>query len=133
MLDDGLEKLTLFYVYTMAVQDGVPRFVLDTAASSDLRTEHKLRASGYMQPFELRHEYEDGWLDQIASGKTYVTPTYEHDDYGYFLTVHAPIYDSQHRYSGFVGVDFDMDYYLAEEARFRPAASPAAALPARKS
>ena len=64
----------LFYVYTMAVQDGVPRFVLDTAASSDLRTEHKLRASGYMQPFELRHEYEDGWLDQIASGKTYVTP-----------------------------------------------------------
>lgn len=109
----------LFYVYTMAVRDGVPRFVLDTAASGDLRTEHRLRASGYMQPFELRQEYEDGWLEQIASGETYVTPIYEHDDYGYFLTAHAPIYDSQHRYSGFVGVDFDMDYYLAQEARFR--------------
>jgi diguanylate cyclase (GGDEF)-like protein len=109
----------LFYVYTMAVQDGVPRFILDTAASGDLRTAHKLRASGYMQPFQLRQEYADGWLEQIASGETYVTPTYEHDDYGYFLTAHAPIYDSQHRYSGFVGVDFDMDYYLAEEARFR--------------
>ena len=72
-----------------------------------------------MQPFELRQEYEDGWLEQIASGETYVTPTYEHDDYGYFLTAHAPIYDSQHRYSGFVGVDFDMGYYLAQEARFR--------------
>jgi hypothetical protein len=44
----------LFYVYTMAVRDGLPRFILDTAASSDLRTQHKLRASGYMQPFNPR-------------------------------------------------------------------------------
>jgi len=109
----------LFYVYTMVDRDHAPHFVLDTAASGDLRTQHHLRASGYMEPFKLRNEYEDGWLDQIASGKTYVTPTYEHDDYGYFLTAHVPIYDSQNRYNGFVGVDFDMQYYLAEEARFR--------------
>lgn len=109
----------LFYVYTMAVRDRVPYFILDTASSPRLQTKHRLSASGYMQPFELRKEYEDGWLDQIASGKTYVTPSYEHDDYGYFLTAHVPIYDSQHRFSGFVGVDFDMQYYLAEETRFR--------------
>jgi diguanylate cyclase (GGDEF)-like protein len=72
-----------------------------------------------MEPFKLREKYEDGWLEQIASGKTYVTPTYEHDDYGYFLTAHVPIYDSQGTYTGFVGVDFDMAYYLAQEARFR--------------
>jgi diguanylate cyclase (GGDEF)-like protein len=109
----------LFYVYTMTVRDHVPHFVLDTASSPKLRTNHRLRASAYMQPFSLRKEYEDGWLDQIASGKTYVTPNYEHDDYGYFLTAHVPIYDSQGRFSGFIGVDFDMQYYLAEEARFR--------------
>jgi diguanylate cyclase (GGDEF)-like protein len=56
---------------------------------------------------------------QIAAGKTYVNRTFEHDDYGDFLTAHAPIYDSEGRYSGFVGVDFDVQYYLAEEARFR--------------
>jgi diguanylate cyclase (GGDEF)-like protein len=109
----------LFYVYTMADRDHAAYFILDTAASGDLRTKNHLRASGYMEPFKLREKYEDGWLDQIAAGKTYVTPTYEHDDYGYFLTAHVPIYDSQGVYSGFVGVDFDMDYYLAEEARFR--------------
>jgi diguanylate cyclase (GGDEF)-like protein len=109
----------LFYVYTMANRDDGPHFILDTAASPDLRTEYHLRASSYMQQFKLGKEYEDGWLDQIADGKTYVTPTYEHDDYGYFLTAHVPIYDSQNRYSGFVGVDFDMGYYLAEESRFR--------------
>lgn len=109
----------LFYVYTMVDRDHAPYFILDTAESGDLRTKNHLRASGYMEPFKLREKYEDGWLHQIADGKTYVTPTYEHDDYGYFLTAHVPIYDSQGAYSGFVGVDFDMAYYLAEEARFR--------------
>jgi diguanylate cyclase (GGDEF)-like protein len=109
----------LFYVYTMVDRDHAPYFILDTAASGDLRTKNHLRASGYMEPFKLREKYEDGWLDQIAAGKTYVTTTYEHDDYGYFLTAHVPIYDSQGAYSGFVGVDFDIAYYLAEEARFR--------------
>ena len=72
-----------------------------------------------MERFDLRKEYKDDWLEQIAAGKTYVTPTYQHDDYGDFLTAHAPIYDSEGRYSGFVGVDFDLQYYFAQEARFR--------------
>ena len=109
----------LFYVYTMVDRDHAPYFILDTAASGDLRTKNHLRASSYMERFKLSEKYDDGWLDQIATGKTYVTPTYEHDDYGYFLTAHVPIYDSQGAHSGFVGVDFDMAYYLAEEARFR--------------
>ena len=109
----------LFYVYTMVDKDHTPYFILDTATSGELHTKNHLRASGYMEPFKLRKKYEDDWLDQIAAGKTYVTPTYEHDDYGYFLTAHVPIYDSQGALSGFVGVDFDLAYYLAEEARFR--------------
>lgn len=109
----------IFYVYTMVDRGGVTYFVLDTAKSPDLRTNHKLEASNYMERFDLRKEYEDDWLQQIAAGKTYVTPTYEQDDYGDFLTAHVPIYDSQGRYSGFVGVDFDLGYYFSEEARFR--------------
>jgi diguanylate cyclase (GGDEF)-like protein len=110
---------SIFYVYTMAnLGDGL-HFILDTATSPDLKTSRKLEASPYMEPFELRKEYEDGWLDQIASGKTYVTPTFEEDDYGDFLTAHAPIYDSRGHYSGFAGVDFDLGYYFAQEAKFR--------------
>jgi diguanylate cyclase (GGDEF)-like protein len=109
----------IFYLYTMVDRGGTVYFVLDTAASPDLRTNHQLRASGYMERFDLRKEYEDDWLTQIAAGKTYVTPNFEQDDYGYFLTAHAPIYDSKGRYSGFVGVDFDLQYYFAQEARFR--------------
>jgi len=109
----------IFYLYTMVDRGGVAYFVLDTAASPDLRTNHQLRASAYMEKFEIRKENDDDWLEQIASGKTYVTPSFEQDDFGSFLTAHVPIYDSKGLYSGFVGVDFDLQYYLTREARFR--------------
>ncbi len=72
-----------------------------------------------MEAFELAEDDDGQWLKDIASGKTYVNPDFETDDYGTFLTAHVPIYDSQGRYSGFVGVDFDTAYYLTREARFR--------------
>ena len=106
----------IHYLYTMADIDGDAYFILDTAASSELRTERELEASEYFEKFEPRAT--DDWLAQIASGKTYVTPNFEEDDYGTFLSAHAPISDSDGRYSGFVGVDFDLEYYLAREARF---------------
>ena len=109
----------MFYVYTMVEKDGGTFFVLDTAASPELHIGRKLRASAYMEKFLIRKEYDGDWLQQIASGVTWVTPTFQQDDYGDFLTAHKAIYDSQHRYVGFVGVDFDLAYYLTQEARFR--------------
>jgi len=108
-----------FYVYTMVDRGGETFFVLDTSMSPDLKALHQLRPSPYMEPFTLRTEYASDWLDQLAAGRTWVTPSFQRDDYGYFLTGHAPILDSQGNYSGFVGVDFDLGYYLAQEARFR--------------
>ena len=106
------------YIYTMVDRGGIPYFVLDTAASPDLRTSHKLQASAYMERFDIRERYKGNWLEQIAAGKTYVTNTFQEDEYGSFLTAHVPIYDSKQDYSGFVGVDFDPRFYLAQEARF---------------
>jgi diguanylate cyclase (GGDEF)-like protein len=109
----------IFYVYTMVERDGGTYFVLDTAASPDLHVGRNLRASAYMERFQIRKEYESDWLQQIASGSTWVTPTFQKDDYGDFLTAHRAIYDSEQRYVGFVGVDFDLQYYLTQEARFQ--------------
>ena len=108
----------LYYVYTMVERDGQVYFVLDTAQSPQLKTARKLTPSAYMEHFDLRPEYASDWLQQIAAGKTWVTPSFQYDDYGYFLSGHAPIYDSQGRYSGFVGVDFDTGYFGAQERRF---------------
>jgi diguanylate cyclase (GGDEF)-like protein len=108
----------MFYVYTMVDRGGTAYFVLDTATSPDLKSKHELRESKYMEPFILRKEYESDWLQQIGSGNTWVTPTFQVDDYGVFLTAHTPIIDSSGKYSGFVGVDFDLAYYMAQEARF---------------
>lgn len=110
----------VFYVYTMVERDGKSFFVLDTAASGELVTKRKLRASAYMEPFEtIDKEPDPDWLQRIASGQTYVYPSFMHDEYGYFLSGHTPIFDSEGRYSGFVGVDFDLEFYLQREASFR--------------
>ncbi|HEY5809836.1 MAG TPA: GGDEF domain-containing protein [Povalibacter sp.] len=110
----------IFYVYTMVEREGKSYFVIDTAASDELVTRRQLRASAYMEPFESLEKQPDAdWLQQIAAGKTYVYPRFVRDQYGDFLSGHTPIFDSQGRYSGFVGVDFDLQYYLAQEAHFR--------------
>jgi diguanylate cyclase (GGDEF)-like protein len=127
LYDRALKPLTRFhssnpnisYLYTMIERERVPYFVLDTATSPDLRTSRKLRASSYMEHFDIRAEYKDDWLQQIAAGKTYVNQGFQQDDYGNFLSAHVPIYDSKGRYSGFVGVDFDLQYYLGQEERFQ--------------
>jgi diguanylate cyclase (GGDEF)-like protein len=107
------------YVYTMGVRDGRVFFVLDTAQDAAFATSRQLRASPYLEPFNLRPEYASNWLDELAAGRTYVNTDFQHDDYGYFLSGHAPIRDSAGRVAGFAGVDFDLDYYRAEEARFQ--------------
>jgi diguanylate cyclase (GGDEF)-like protein len=111
----------IFYVYTMVEKNGETFFVVDTAAeSAKLNSKHKLVPSEYMEPFkQIDAEPDPDWLQRIAAGETYVYPTFQRDKYGTFLSGHAPIYDSQGRYSGFVGVDFDLQYYLAQEASFR--------------
>jgi diguanylate cyclase (GGDEF)-like protein len=110
---------SIFYVYTMVERAGTAYFVLDTATSPALKTSHQLKASSYMEPFKISDEYADDWLKQLRVGKTYVAPQYQQDRYGYFLSGHTPIYDSQGNYSGFVGVDFDLNYFVAREQHFR--------------
>lgn len=110
----------IFYVYTMVERDGKTFFVVDTAASDELVTRHDLRASNYMEEFKIVDKEPDpDWLQRIAAGQTYVYPKFVRDEYGTFLSGHTPIYDSQGRYSGFVGVDFDLAYYLAQERQFQ--------------
>jgi len=110
----------IFYVYTMVAREGHTYFVLDTANSPQLKTPHTLRGSKYMEEFEtLSKEPDPDWLQRIAHGQTYVYPSFQHDEYGWFLSGHTPIFDSQGRYSGFVGVDFDTQYYLEQEGGFR--------------
>lgn len=110
----------IFYVYTMMDRGGKSYFVVDTAASNKLKTTRKLRPSAYMEPYEsIDVEPDPDYLQRIAGGQTYVYPSFQRDVYGTFLSGHTPIYDSQGRYSGFVGVDFDIKYYLALESSFR--------------
>ncbi len=109
----------LYYVYTMLDRGSETLFVLDTAMSPELVSPHDLTGSPYMEPFVVFPEHQRQWQEQVARREPWVYPFYQHDEYGYFLSGHAPIFDSEGRYAGFVGVDFGIDYYLGQEQRFR--------------
>jgi diguanylate cyclase (GGDEF)-like protein len=107
------------YLYTMGVLDGRAHFILDTAQDAAFAARHGLIGSPYMEPFEQREEYRDDWLTQLSLGEVYVTPGFQRDDYGTFLSGHAPFHDSTGAVSGFIGVDFSLDHYLGEDRLFR--------------
>lgn len=108
------------YLYTMGMEgDDRAFFVLDTAQDVAFAAQRGLEASAYMEPFEQREEYRDNWLTRLALGEVYVTPGFQQDDYGTFLSGHAPFHDSSGAISGFIGVDFSLEDYLAEDRRFR--------------
>jgi diguanylate cyclase (GGDEF)-like protein len=107
------------YVYTMFSRAGMAYFVLDTAQDAAFAAQRKLRGSAYLEPFELRKDYDGNWLTELAAGRSFVNSGFQQDKYGYFLTGHAPIHDSGGAIAGFVGVDFEIGYYVREERRFR--------------
>lgn len=108
-----------FYVYTMMERDGQTYFVLDTANAPVIAQHSDRKGSKYMEHFRSDEVDPQRWLARVARGETWVYPDFQRDDFGDFLTGHTPILDRQGRYSGFVGVDFDLNYYLAREQRFR--------------
>ena len=98
-----------------------------TSSSTPRRSRTKLKSpqQAACRPSTWSRSSSSTWsriptgCNRSRPGKTYVYPDFQRDKYGTFLSGHAPIYDSQGRYSGFVGVDFDLQYYLAQEASFR--------------
>lgn len=108
-----------FYVYTMVERGGQTYFVLDTANAPAIAQQSDRKPSKYMEHFHSDEANPQRWLARVARGETWVYPDFQRDEFGDFLTGHTPILDSQGRYSGFVGVDFDLNYYLQQEQRFR--------------
>lgn len=107
----------IIHAYTLVERAGRPYFVVDTTASRALATR---RAPSYLEEFRLVDEERDArWLERIAHGETWVAPGFRQHEYGHLLAAYTPIYDSEGRYSGFVGVDYDVQAYLAQEAEFR--------------
>jgi hypothetical protein len=80
--------------YTPPIDRGGVAILFSIPPRRLICTRRVIRKLGYMEKFELRKENAGDWLQRIACGKTCVTPSFEQDDCGTFLTAHAPIYES---------------------------------------
>ncbi|MCP5368195.1 MAG: GGDEF domain-containing protein [Hyphomicrobiales bacterium] len=109
----------VYYMYTMVAVDGRTFYVLDTTDQPGLKTANDLEPTGMLEEFEF--DPSDRWVDVIYAGKVYVNENFETDDYGTFLSGHAPFYAGDGSIAGFSGVDFNVRDFIQRLAQFRRA------------
>lgn len=100
----------LAYVYSFVVRDGRLFFILDTATQADrLGFEREMTPSAVMDVYESADPEDDARLiEALEAGDLYASPNLVSDPFGTFLSGFAPIYNSQGKAVGGVGVDLDV-------------------------
>ncbi len=115
------------YIYTMRVTDADELFfVLDTATDSDINAMQetlgrKMRPSMLMESYTLPYSSEANaeLLRTLRTGSTFVDHTPFVDEYGQFVTAHAPLFTLDGDFEGFIGVDYNIEAYRRDLATLR--------------
>ena len=90
----------IFYVYTLIEKENSIYYILDTMSDDRLNLGRPaLENTEIMEELEILEENQDNWI--------------ETDNYGTFVSGHAPFYDSSGHLEGFVGIDYDTTVYNA--------------------
>lgn len=102
----------MIYVYTMIEKNGTAYYILDTMSDDrlDLARE-RLENTEVMEEVVVENPNDKTWINVLKSGKVYVNKAFETDNYGTFLSGHAPFYDSNGTLEGYVGIDYDTKGY----------------------
>ncbi len=115
------------YLYTLRVtgNDEVS-FVLDTAADEQIRSVQQalgrdIRVSPLLESYELPYGAEKNaeLLRTLRAGRSYVDPTPFTDQYGQFVSGHAPLFDAAGQFVGFIGIDYNVNDYVHELTMIR--------------
>lgn len=115
------------YVYTMRVTpDDRLHFVLDTAEDPDIKAAQEalgrdIRPSPLMEAYELPYtpEANAALLARLRSGRTFVDQSPFTDEFGKFVTAHAPLFTAGGDFTGFIGIDYNIDQYENDLAVIR--------------
>ena len=98
------------YLYTMAPLNGDMRnsvwlFIIDGSAEPE--DEENFSAIGDKEDVS---EYDDAFIEVLASGKTEVSKLVNQGEWGWLVSAYTPIKNSAGKTVGIVGCDFDGDY-----------------------
>lgn len=111
------------YLYTLIVRENKFYFVLDTAVAADrLHFGRTLKPSSLMDEYSSNSPEEDeAEKEALRRGWVYVSKKAFSDEFGTFLTAVAPIRNSKGEIVGIVGLDTDVNDYLARQKKLQQA------------
>jgi len=120
---DALEPLVRFhrgvpeiaYLYTLVVKEDKLHFVLDTANAKDrLGFDREMKPSAVLDHYESQSPEEDqAEIAALLAGRDYVSQKPFRDEFGAFLTAVSPVRNSAGQSVALVGVDLNVEDYLA--------------------
>ncbi|MFZ4598232.1 MAG: hypothetical protein ACOYNN_06260 [Terrimicrobiaceae bacterium] len=136
---DALEPLVRFhrgvpeiaYLYTLVVKEDKLHFVLDTANAKDrFGFDREMKPSAVLDHYESQSPEEDqAEIAALLAGRDYVSQKPFRDEFGAFLTAVSPVRNSAGQSVALVGVDLNVEDYLARIRQAEVAAFVASALP----
>ena len=98
-------------IYTAVEYHGKVYYILDTLNDPQLTIKKALEPTDVMEEVILAQQYNDQWFTAAKAGNVYVNPDFETDNYGTFLSGHAPFYKADGTFEGVLGIDYDMQGY----------------------
>lgn len=101
------------YIYTMVLDGGAIRFVLDTGTQQEYIGKGLEDQAGLWEPYTDAKPESYAIVRGDLLGDDASTPDPQTDAWGSFMTGWAPILDSEHHRIGVVGVDVNANVYIA--------------------
>ncbi|MDD3325261.1 MAG: GGDEF domain-containing protein [Sulfurospirillaceae bacterium] len=98
-------------IYTVIEIDKKPYYILNTLNDPSLKIKKEIEPTSILEEVIIEEKNQDKWIDVVKSGNIYVTPDFETDNYGTFLSGHAPIYNSNGQFEAILGIDYDAKGY----------------------
>jgi len=94
------------YLYTMAPKKGdIWQFIIDGSAPPD--DEEEFSALGDEQDTK---DFDDAFRRINSTGKTEVTGLVDQGEWGFLISIYAPIFNSKNEIVGIIGCDYDGEY-----------------------
>ncbi len=108
----------IFNIYTVIEVEGKRHYILDTCNDPAYSPTRKVNPVTPMEEVFVDEKYGDYWFELPKKGQVYVNNDFETDNYGTYISGHAPFFNSKGEFAGILGIDYNAKGYHAQMQNF---------------
>ncbi len=109
----------IYYLYTMVENDGHFYYILDTTIDERLQQKRVDEGADVMEEYLFDPDEQDNidWIKSLHSGEKFIDTNYYFVDGEYVLGASVPLFDSDGKFYGLLGIDYDVGLYKKRQQK----------------